>query len=53
MKELFSEAHIAGVKLKNRIIRSATHEGLADASGNPTDALIGKYEDLDSNTIKF
>lgn len=46
MKDVFSEAQIAGVKLKNKIIRSATHEGLSDASGNPTDALMGKYEML-------
>ena len=46
MKDVFFEARIAGVKLKNKIIRSATHEGLADADGNPTDALLGKYEAL-------
>ncbi len=46
MKEVFSEAQIAGVKLKNKIIRSATHEGLADERGNPTEALIKKYEAL-------
>jgi 2,4-dienoyl-CoA reductase-like NADH-dependent reductase (Old Yellow Enzyme family) len=31
----FSKGSIAGVSLKNRIIRSATHEGLADATGMP------------------
>lgn len=46
MKKVFSEAQIAGVKLKNKIIRSATHEGLADDVGNPTEALIEKYEAL-------
>ncbi|EGW39116.1 NADH:flavin oxidoreductase [Desulfosporosinus sp. OT] len=46
MKEVFSEAQIAGVKVKNKIIRSATHEGLADDLGNPTEALIKKYEAL-------
>jgi 2,4-dienoyl-CoA reductase-like NADH-dependent reductase (Old Yellow Enzyme family) len=46
MKDLFSEAQIAGVKLKNKIIRSATHEGLADYVGNPTETLIKKYEAL-------
>lgn len=46
MKEVFSEAQIAGVKLKNKIIRAATHEALADDLGNPTDALIKKYEAL-------
>ncbi len=51
MKDVFSEAHIAGVKLKNRIIRSATHEGLADDMGNPTDALIDKYEALANGQV--
>lgn len=46
MKEVFLENSIAGIKLKNKIIRSATHEGLADAIGNPNDALIEKYEAL-------
>jgi 2,4-dienoyl-CoA reductase-like NADH-dependent reductase (Old Yellow Enzyme family) len=46
LKEVFSEAQIAGVKLKNKIIRAATHEALADDLGNPTDALIKKYEAL-------
>ncbi|EGW38821.1 NADH:flavin oxidoreductase [Desulfosporosinus sp. OT] len=46
MKEVFSEAQIAGVTLKNKIIRAATHEALADDLGNPTEALIKKYEAL-------
>ncbi|HBE77132.1 MAG TPA: NADH:flavin oxidoreductase [Firmicutes bacterium] len=46
MKDAFSESKIAGIKLRNRIIRSATHEGLADDFGNPTEELIKKYEDL-------
>lgn len=46
MKEVFSEGQIAGVKLKNKIIRSATHEALADDLGNPTETLITKYEAL-------
>lgn len=46
MKEVFSESKIAGVTIKNKIIRSATHESLADEMGNPTEALIKKYEAL-------
>ncbi|SEP47329.1 NADH:flavin oxidoreductase [Propionispora vibrioides] len=46
MEDVFTEAHIAGIKLKNKIIRSATHEGLADEVGNPSEALIKKYEVL-------
>jgi 2,4-dienoyl-CoA reductase-like NADH-dependent reductase (Old Yellow Enzyme family) len=37
---------LAGVKLKNRILRSATHEGLADESGAPLPALTQKYLQL-------
>lgn len=36
---LFEENTIRGVHLRNRIIRSATHEGLADQEGLVTDAL--------------
>lgn len=46
MNAVFKEAKIAGMTLNNRIIRSATHEGLSDDSGRPTEALIRKYEQL-------
>lgn len=46
MKKVFIESQIANIKLKNKIIRSATHEGLADKKGNPTEAIIKKYEAL-------
>jgi 2,4-dienoyl-CoA reductase-like NADH-dependent reductase (Old Yellow Enzyme family) len=39
----FSKGSIAGVSLKNRIVRSATHEGLADATGRPLDAIGNLY----------
>jgi 2,4-dienoyl-CoA reductase-like NADH-dependent reductase (Old Yellow Enzyme family) len=44
MKSVFFDAEIAGVALKNRIIRSATHEGMADNDGNPTEMLMKEYE---------
>ena len=44
MKSVFGDAEIAGVKIKNRIIRSATHEGMADKNGSPTEMLMKKYE---------
>lgn len=46
MKKAFEEASIGTIKLNNRIIRSATHESMADESGKPTEKLIRKYEAL-------
>ena len=43
---LFDNAEINGIKVSNRIIRSATHDGLADENGAPSDKLIKKYEQL-------
>jgi 2,4-dienoyl-CoA reductase-like NADH-dependent reductase (Old Yellow Enzyme family) len=43
---LFDPGTLAGLRLKNRIVRSATFEKLADEDGFVTDALIRLYEDL-------
>ena len=40
---LFEESNIAGMKLKNRIIRSATHEGMGNSDGYPLDDLEKLY----------
>ncbi len=48
---LFLETMISGIPVKNRIIRSATHDGLADENGAPSDKLIAKYEHLAKNEI--
>lgn len=48
---LFTQTNIAGISLKNRIIRSATHDGLADENGAPGEKLIAKYEHLAKNDI--
>ncbi len=48
---LFNESVISGIPVKNRIIRSATHDGLADANGAPSQKLIEKYEHLAKNEI--
>lgn len=48
---LFNETQISGLKVKNRIIRSATHDGLADENGAPSDMLIKKYEHLAESEI--
>lgn len=46
MDKVFGPAQLAGITLKNRIIRSATHESLCDNHGRPTEALIKKYQQL-------
>lgn len=48
---LFNETSLTGIKVKNRIIRSATHDGLADENGAPSDKLISKYEHLAKSEI--
>jgi len=40
---IFESTSLAGIKLKNRIIRSATHEGMADEKGFPTEKLKKLY----------
>lgn len=46
MKTLFDEIEIAGMKLKNRFVRSATHDGCCDDNGHPTPRLYEVYENL-------
>ena len=48
---LFKETTVSGIPVKNRIMRSATHDGLADENGAPSDRLIKKYEHLAKNEI--
>ncbi len=48
---LFNETTISGIPVKNRIIRSATHDGLADENGAPSEKIIAKYEALAKNEI--
>lgn len=45
-KKLFEPAVLGELQLKNRIIRSATWEGLADKEGNITEELLAVYEEL-------
>lgn len=42
----FEPVSFKGLELSCRIIRSATHEGMADDRGRPTQELIGCYERL-------
>jgi 2,4-dienoyl-CoA reductase-like NADH-dependent reductase (Old Yellow Enzyme family) len=46
MKKLFEKTSINGLELKNRFIRSATWERMADDKGHLTDRLVKLYEDL-------
>jgi len=43
IKNIFEQTNLSSITLKNRIIRSATHEGLADEKGYPTGELKNKY----------
>lgn len=46
MPKIFEEGSIAGIAFSNRIIRSATHEGMADKSGRPLEELTKVYTRL-------
>lgn len=48
---LFKETDMLGFRVSNRIMRSATHDGLADENGAPTDKLIEKYARLAKNEV--
>ena len=43
MTKVFEKSIIGKIKLNNKIIRSATHEGMADKEGFPTDKLKNLY----------
>ncbi len=46
MPELFEPTAINGMEIKNRLVRSATWEGMCAPDGRPTDKLINCYRDL-------
>src|SRR5512136_1578672 len=46
MSVLFEKTTIKGMELRNRLVRSATHEGMADRDGFPTPDLFRLYERL-------
>ena len=46
MSVLFEKTMIKGMELNNRLVRSATHEAMADDNGFPTDRLFKLYERL-------
>jgi 2,4-dienoyl-CoA reductase-like NADH-dependent reductase (Old Yellow Enzyme family) len=46
MAEIFETTKLSGIELQNRLVRSATWEGLADAEGRVTPALLRIHEEL-------
>ena len=46
MNTLFDQTAINGMKLKNRLVRSATWEGMCDTDGKPGQKLIDFYGEL-------
>jgi 2,4-dienoyl-CoA reductase-like NADH-dependent reductase (Old Yellow Enzyme family) len=46
MSVLFDKMNFKGVELKNRLVRSATHEAMADSYGFPKDNLFKLYKRL-------
>ncbi len=46
MKKIFEKALIGNIESENRLVRSATHESLADKNIEISDELIRVYEDL-------
>lgn len=44
--KVFESAEIGGVVIKNRLVRSATFEGLASEDGHVTDKLVELYKNL-------
>lgn len=51
MKSLFDETKLGSLKLKNRFIRSATYEGMADEKGHMTEALFEIYKELSEGGV--
>ena len=49
--ELFEKANIGTCELSNRIIRSATFEGMCDENGVPTETYLSFYKELSKNQI--
>jgi 2,4-dienoyl-CoA reductase-like NADH-dependent reductase (Old Yellow Enzyme family) len=48
---LFEPGTIGGLEIRNRFLRPATSETMADESGSPTDQLVDLYETLARNEV--
>lgn len=51
MKSIFDKTDISGHSIKNRIVRSATREALADEHGHITEPLFDLYKELAEGNI--
>jgi 2,4-dienoyl-CoA reductase-like NADH-dependent reductase (Old Yellow Enzyme family) len=51
MGTVFIETEINGMELKNRLVRSATWEGMCDQDGRPTRKLADCYADLAKGAV--
>jgi 2,4-dienoyl-CoA reductase-like NADH-dependent reductase (Old Yellow Enzyme family) len=51
MKSIFEKTSINGMSLNNRLVRSATWEGMCEADGRPTERLASCYRDLASGGV--
>ena len=50
MKTIFEPCTVGAIEVKNRIIRSATHEGTA-LNGRVSDPMVEMYEHLSKGSI--
>lgn len=48
---IFDKTNIGTIEVKNRIFRSATHDGDCNINGAPNKSLINKYENLAKNEV--
>ncbi len=48
--QIFEECRVGNVNLRNRLVRSATHDGLAD-DGGPSEELVRKYAFMAKNDV--
>jgi 2,4-dienoyl-CoA reductase-like NADH-dependent reductase (Old Yellow Enzyme family) len=51
MKTLFDQTKLGGISLQNRLIRSATYEGMADENGGVTSQLYDVYTRLSEGKV--
>jgi 2,4-dienoyl-CoA reductase-like NADH-dependent reductase (Old Yellow Enzyme family) len=51
MRKIFDETRINSMHLANRLVRSATWEGMCDEDGRPTDKLAAYYQKLSAGRV--